>query len=271
MNFKRIKKLFLFVPLAFIILFGLTACGNKDSKGKVFNASLSKTELMMSPEYVATTKLKANKNASYSIENSKGDEIQGSRKIASGRADVNFNKVGKYTIVAKSDNGKVTKKLPVTVKPYVVNLNKTTSSVGPLQYKIKSIKYEELTKKKEPSNDALYNMDNYASLNHHYYQVTINYEVRNNGEQPVDVQTTEWTPTDDNGTEFQSNGSADSYFYDTVVGGSKIAPKAHRAGVMYMISNDKFTVNNLKLNVSEIWANGDDETPLNEGGVAQLN
>ena len=78
-----------------------------------------------------------------------------------------------------------------------------------------------------------------------------------------------WKITDDNGTEYQDDGSADSYFYDTVVGGSKIAPKQHRAGSIYMISNNKFSVNNVKFNVSEIWANDDDK--IGDGGVAQLN
>ena len=36
-----------------------------------------------------------------------------------------------------------------------------------------------------------------------------------------------------------------------------------------MISNNKFSVNNLKFNVSEIWANDDDK--IGDGGVAQLN
>lgn len=112
-------------------------------------------------------------------------------------------------------------------------------------------------------------MDNYKSLNQHYYQITINYDVRNNGDKPVDPQLTMWTPVDDNGTEFQDNGSADSYFYDTVVGGSKLAPKSHRAGVIYMISNDKFSVKNLKLNVGDIFANDDEQ--IGDSGVVQLN
>lgn len=223
----------------------------------------------MSPDYTATAKLKMSKNASYSIENSKGDEIQGKRKVKSGSTNITFNKVGKYTVVAQDKDNQATKKINVTVKPYTVVLNKAMSSVGPLQFKIKSIKYEELTKPKEPNTDALNNMDNYASLHKHFYQVTINYEARNNGEQPIDTQTTLWTPTDDNGTEFQEDGSADSYFYDTIMGGTKIAPKAHRAGNLYMISNNKFTVNNLKINVGEIYANDDDQ--LSDGGVAQLN
>lgn len=243
---RKICKKALSISLATLILCGLTACGTKDSTGKVFNATLNQDKIMMSSDYIATAKLKANKNATYTVENDKGNEIQDSRKTKTGKADIELTKTGKYTIVAKSDNGHVTKKLPLTVKPYTVNLNKTTSSVGPLQFNIKTIKYEQMTKKKQPNNDALYNMDNYASLNKHYYQVTITYEVRNNGDKPVDPQITMWTPTDDNGTEFQDNGSADSYFYDTVVGGSKIAPKSHRAGTIYMISNNKFSVNNLK-------------------------
>ena len=263
------KKKFMLVPMVALLALGLTACGTKDSQGKEFKASLAKSSVMMDSDYTATAKLKTNKNATYTIENSKGNEIQGERKIKTGKADIELKKTGKYTIVAKSDNGHVTKNLPLTVKPYEVTLNKATNSVGPLQFVIKSIKYQEMTKTKEPNNDALFNMDNYASLNKHYYQVVINYEVRNNGEQPVDVQSTSWTPTDDNGTEYQDDGSADSYFYDTVVGGSKIAPKQHRAGSIYMISNNKFSVNNLKFNVSEIWAKDDDK--IGDGGVAQLN
>ncbi len=259
------------MPVIILLTLGLAACGTKDSHGKEFKASLNKSSIMMEPDYTATVKLKANKNTQYEVQNSKGNDVQGMRKTKSGKAEIKFNKVGKYTIIAKSDNGHVTKKLPVTVKPYEVTLNKATNSVGPLQFKIKSIRYEAMTKTKEPSNDALYNMDNYASLGKHYYQVVINYEVRNNSDQPVDVQTTSWTPTDDNGTEYQDGGSADSYYYDTVVGGSKIAPKQHRAGTMYMISNEKFTVNNLKLNVSEIYRDDEDEEPINEGGLAQLN
>lgn len=269
MHLRKVGKVALSISLATFILCGLTACGTKDSTGKVFNASLKQSKIMMSPDYVATAKLKANKNASYTVENNKGNEIQGERKTKTGKADIELTKTGKYTIVAKSDNGRVTKKLPLTVKPCIINLNKTTSSVGPLQFNIKTIKYEQLTKKKQPNNDALYNMDNYASLHKHYYQVTINYEVRNNGDKPVDPQLTLWTPTDDNGTEFQDNGSADSYFYDTVTGGSKITPKAHRAGTIYMISNNKFSVNNLKLNVGDIFANDDEQ--IGDSGVAQLN
>lgn len=262
------KKLLL-LPMVLLITVGLTACGTKDSQGKEFKASLNKSSVMMDTDYTATVKLSANKNTKYTVENSKENDIQGERATKTGKADIELTNPGKYTIVVTSDNGHVTKKLPVKVRPYEVTLNKSTNSVGPLQFKINKIKYECLTKTKEPKNDALYNMDNYAGLAKHYYQVTIYYEARNNGDQPIDTQTSLWTPTDDNGTEFEEQGNADAYSYDTIAGGSKIAPKSHRSGVIYMISNDKFSVNNLKINVGEIWANDDDQ--INEGGVAQLN
>jgi hypothetical protein len=268
MQLKKAGKIFLSIFLALFVVLGLTACGTKDSKGKVFKASLSKSNIMMSPDYVATTQLRANKNSTYTVEDSKGNDIQDSRKNASGKVDIQFHKVGKYTVIAKSDNGHVTKKLPVKVKPYFVTLNKTTSAVGPLQFQIKNVKYEQKTKPKKPNNDALFNMDNYASLAHTYYQVTVNYEIRNNGDQSVDTDSTLWSPIDDNGTEYQDDGSADSYVYDTGVGAGKIAPKSHHAATLYMISNNKFTVNNLKFNVDEIWAN--DDTQIGDGGVAQL-
>lgn len=265
---KKFSKILLSIFLTCFIIFGLTACGTKDSTGKVFKATLSKSKIMMTSNYVATTRLKTNKNATYTVEDSKGNDIQDSRKTASGKVNIQFNKAGKYTVIAKSDNGHVTKNLPVTVKPCFITLNKTTSAVGPLQFQIKDIKYEQKIKPKKPNNDALYNMDNYASLNHTYYQVTVNYEIRNNGDKPIDTDSTLWSPTDDNGAEFQDNGSADSYVYDTGAGAGKVAPKSHRTATLYMISNKKFTVNNLKFNVDEIWQN--DDTKIGDGGVAQL-
>lgn len=269
MKGKKITNICLSIALVLFMVCSLTACGTKDSKGKVFKASLSKSSVMMSPDYTATTQLRANKNTTYTVQNSNGNDIQDSRKTKSGKVDIQFNKVGKYTVVAKSDNGHVTKNLPVTVKPYSVNLNKTTSAVGPLQFQIKNIKYEQKVKPKKANNDALYSMDNFASLAHTYYLVTVNYDIRNNGDQPVDTDSTLWSPVDDNGTEFQDDGTADSYVYDTGVGSGKIAPKSHRAATLYMISNNKFTVNNLKFNVDEIWAN--DDVQIGDGGTAQLN
>ena len=263
------KKKLLLLPAIVLITLGLTACGTKDSTGKKFEAKLNKSTVMMDTNYVATVKLKANKNAQYEVQDSKGNDVQDLRKTKTGKANIKLTKVGKYVVVAKSDNGHVTKKLPVSVKPLSLTLNKTTNSVGPLQFKVKTVKYQKLKKTKEPSNDALYNMDNYKSLGKYYYQVTINYEVRNNGDKPVDPQITLWTPVDDNGTEYQDNGSADSYFYDTVTGGSKIAAKQHRAGTIYMISNEKFSVQNLKFNVGDIFANDDEQ--IGDSGVAQLN
>lgn len=263
------KKKLLLLPMVLLIAAGLTACGTKDSQGKEFKASLNKSSVMMDTDYTATVKLKANKNTKYTVENNKGNDIQSERTTKTGKADIELTNPGKYTVVAKSDNGHVTKKLPVSVKPYEVTLNKSTNSVGPLQFKINKIKYERLTKTKEPKNDALYNMDNYDGLAKHYYQVTIYYEARNNGDQPIDTSISLWNPTDDNGTEFEEQGSADAYSYDTIAGSGKIAPKSHRSGVIYMISNNKFSVNNLKLNIDEIWANDDEQ--ISDGGVAQFN
>lgn len=261
------KKIMILPVIALSL--GLAGCGNKDSTGKEFEASINKDKVMLNSNYNATVKLKTNKNAVYEVQNGKGNDIQSDRKTSSGKVDISLNKPGKYKIIAKSDNGKVKKKLPVEVVPYTVSLNKTTSSVGPLQFRIKNIEYKQIKKTKEPNSDALYNMDDYSSLNDTYYQVKINYEVRNNGNKTIDPTQTLWNPIDDNGTEFQSDGSADSYFYDTVAGGSKIAPKSHRAGVIYMISNNKFSVRNLKINVGDIYANDDEQ--IGDSGVANLN
>lgn len=265
------KKKIIFVSLVSMIALGLVACGNKDSSGKPFKASLSKSRIILDSEYKAAVQLRTNKNATYEVQNQNGNDVQSDRKTKSGKVEVTFHKPGKYTVIAKSDNGKVEKQLPLQVVPYTIKLDRATSSVGPIQFKIKSIEYRQMEKPKEPNSDALFNLDDFESLNKNYYQVKINYEVRNNSDTTIDPSVTLWNFVDDEGTEFQTNGSVDSYLYDSAAGGSKIAPKSHRSGVAYMISNEKFSVRNLKINVGDIYTSDNDDEPVYESGVANLN
>ena len=245
----------------------LAGCGNKDSSGKPLKASLNKSIVMMDEEYHASVNLKANKNAKYEVFDKNDKSIQGQRTLKTGKGTINFDNTGKYKVEVKGDNNHGKKDLLVNVKPYSKTINKTTSSVGPLQFQVKKVTYQKKTKPSKPNSDALFNLDNFKSLNHNYYEVVVEYEIRNNGDKPVDTSTTLWSPMDDNGTQFDSDGSADSYVYDTATGG-KIAPHGHKAATMTMISNNKFSVKNLKFNVNEIWANDDEQ--IGDGGVAEF-
>lgn len=264
--FKHTKRI-LHVLAIFALAFVLTACGTKDSKGKVFKASLNHNQVMLDPSYNAKVELKTNKNSTYKVLDSNGKEVQKEKKTKTGKATLNFTEKGNYEVVATSDNKHVTKKLALKVKELKKNVNKDMTAVGPMKFTVKNVKYQKMTKTKEPHDDAEYNIDNYKALNKHYYKVTIGYTMTNTGKTKIDPTITLWSPVDDNNVEY-SSASNDAYSFDTIVGGSSIQPKMKKSGQITMISNDKFSVEHLKISVSEQYASNDKQ--IGDGGVAEL-
>lgn len=262
---KRKYWLLLFLPL---LVFGLTAC--KDSHGKELKLSVSQHTAMLDENFQRTVDIKTNKDATYEV--LKGDKvIQTSRKTKTGKAQFTFTEPGKYVVKAKSDNKHATKEQEVKILPCDVTINKTTSAVGPISFKVKHIKYEKVkkVKKSDLDKDAEINMEEYGNLNKTYYPVLVTYELINNGDQTIDTSTTTFDPVDDSGVTFSSEGGSDAYAFDTLMGSGKIQPHARRTGTVTMISNNHFTVKNMKFEVGEIWANDDDQ--IGDGGIATLN
>ena len=112
---------------------------------------------MMTPDWYAKVTLTANKGTTYEVKNGKNKVIQGKSETKNGKAEIKLNDTGNYTIIAKSDNGHVSKKLPVKVNHYKAAPNKWTSSVGPLRFKITSVEYQKMKKSEanKPDNSIL--------------------------------------------------------------------------------------------------------------------
>lgn len=224
---------------------------------------------MMTPAWNTTVKLKVNDGATYSVLNSNKKTVQTSQKTTNGKANIKLTKAGNYTVVAKSDNGHVSKKLPVTVKNYKATLNKWTTASGPLKFKIISVDYRIMTRKKsnQPDDSLLDNA--YKQLNKHYYQIKVNYLVKNEGKKSVSPQYTFWIPQSDQGQEFSTQSpSTEGMASDTIVGTSSIAPHSTRAGSVTLISNNKFSIKHLKFSIDEVLDNNGDH--ISDGGVARL-
>lgn len=262
---KRYWKLLVLVLIIIVAIVGVFLY-RRDSHGKPFKARLASEKIMMTPDWYANVRLTANDGATYEVKNSKGKVIQGKTSTKDGKADIKLNNTGKYTIIAKSDNGHVSKKLPVKVTNYKKNFNKTTTKVSPLSFKIGNVEYKKMKKSKDNS----YNMESYSQLNNYYYQVTINYEVYNHGKKPVNPQYTTWTPVTDNNKEFEVNSSSvNGYAMDNIIGTNAIGPNVSRNGTMTLISNDKFSVQHLKFTIEDVRTNNG--VKIADGGTAKLN
>lgn len=159
---------------------------------------------MMTPDWNATVKLKANKGATYRVLNGDKKVVQGTHKTIKGKANIVLTKAGDYTVVAKSDNGHVSKRLPVKVTHYKANIGKWTNAAGPLKFKIASVDYQELTKSKKNKPDDSLVDSSYKQLNNRYYQIKVNYIVKNDGKKAVSSEYTFWNPEDDEGQEFST-------------------------------------------------------------------
>lgn len=91
----------------------------------------------------------------------------------------------------------MSKKLPVKVNHYKAATDKWTSSVGPLRFKITSVEYQKMKKSEanKPDNSGI--DEAYKELNNHYYQVKVNYLVKNSSKKAVNPQYTIWVPEDE--------------------------------------------------------------------------
>ncbi|MDD1406698.1 hypothetical protein PSA85_04825 [Limosilactobacillus reuteri] len=175
---KYWKWLVLILVIIVVIVAGMIFY-HRDSNGKLFKASLNHSKVMMTPDWYAKVTLIANKGTTYEVKNGKNKVIQGKSETKNGKAEIRLNDTGNYTVIAKSDNGHVSKKLPVKVSHYKVAPNKWTSSVGPLRFKITSVEYQKMKKSEENKPDNSGIDEAYKELNNHYYQVKVNYLVKN--------------------------------------------------------------------------------------------
>lgn len=265
------KSIWITILVAVLVIAAIvgTIFYRRDSNGKPFKASLNHEKVMMTPDWNATVRLKANKGATYRVLNSDKKVIQGTHKTTKGKANIVLTKTGDYTVVAKSDNGHVSRKLPVKVTHYKANINKWTNAAGPLKFKITSVDYQELAKsKKNKPDDSLVDAA-YKQLNNHYYQIKVNYIVKNDGKKAVSPEYTFWNPEDDEGQEFSTQSpTPEAIASDTIVGTEDIGAHSSRAGTVTMLSNNKFSVKHLKFSVGEVLDNGGEH--IAKGGIAKL-
>lgn len=262
---KNYWKWIISIVLVTIVIVGGGIFYRRDSHGKFFKASVSHEKVTMTPDWYAKVRLCANKGATYEVQNDKGKVVQGKTDTKNGKADIKLDDTGRYTIIAKSDNGHVSKKLPVKVTNYKANINKWTNSVGPLSFRIGRVEYKKVTKSSK--NDTGFTDEIFDQLNKHYYQVQVEYEVRNNGKTPVSPQYTTWLPVDDNNREFPwTSGSADAVQNDNITGTSAIQPHGGRAGKLTMVSNRKFTVKHFHFDIEEVL--GNEGKNISKGGTA---
>lgn len=267
------KKKSIWITILVVVLVIAAIVGTifyrRDSNGKPFKASLNREKVMMTPDWNATIKLKANKGATYRVLNNDKKVVQGKHKTINGKANIVLTKTGDYTVVAKSDNGHVSKRLPVKVTHYKANIGKWTNAVGPMKFKIISVDYQELTKNKKNQPDDSLVDEAYKQLNKHYYQIKVNYLVQNSGKKAVDPEYTMWNPESDDGQEFSvQSPTPEGIASDTIVGTSAITPGSGRAGSVTMISNNKFTVKHMKFSIGEVL--GNDGNHVGKGGIAKI-
>ena len=74
---------------------------------------------------------------------------------------------------------------------------KWTSSIRLLRFKITSVEYQKMKKSEanKPDNSSI--DEAYKELNNHYYQVKVNYLVKNSSKKAVNPQYTIWMPEDE--------------------------------------------------------------------------
>lgn len=266
---KKYWKWLVLILVTIVVIVAGMIFYRRDSNGKPFKASLNHSKVMMTPDWYAKVTLTANKGTTYEVKNSKNKVIQGKSETKNGKAEIRLNDTGNYTVIAKSDNGHVSKKLPVKVNHYKAAPNKWTSSVGPLRFKITSVEYQKMKKSEanKPDNSGI--DEAYKELNHHYYQVKVNYIVKNSSKKAVNPQYTIWMPEDDNGQEFSTETpSPDGGAVDTIIGTEAINPDNSRSGSVTMLSNHKFTVKHFKFSIEEVL--GNEGNHIAKGGVAEL-
>ena len=109
----------------------------------------------------------------------------------------------------------------------------------------------------------------FDQLNDHYYQVQVNYVVENTGNKAVNPQYTMWLPESDDNQEFSiQTPTADGAGIDSIIGTAAIGPKSKRSGNVIMISNNKFSVQNMKFSIDEVL--GNNGSHISKGGIAKL-
>lgn len=257
------------IPIVLIIILIGIVFYRRDSRGNFFKAQINHSKVMMNADWYATVKLTANHGATYQVLNNKNKIIQGTHSTTDGKAAIRLQHPGSYIIIAKSDNGHVKKKLPVKVSHYQKTLNRETTAVEPLKFKITSVDYRELRKNdKNKPDDSLVD-EAYSQLNKHYYQVKVNYLVQNTGNKAVSPQYTIWLPESDDNQEFSTQEpTPDGMASDTIIGTSAISPKSSRGGSVTMISNNKFSVKHFKFSIDEVLGNNGKH--ISKGGIARM-
>lgn len=264
------KKYWKWIVLVLVIIVAIVGVilYRRDSHGKPFKANLANEKVMMKPDWYAKVRLTANDGATYEVKNSKGKVIQSKTSTKGGKADIKLNNTGNYTIVAKSDNGHVSKKLPLKVTNYKANINKWTNAVGPLKFKIGKVEYKEATKGGETT---INNTDAYNQLNKHFYRIIIHYTAYNSSSKPIDSLTTVWSPIIDGNQEISvDNGDGEGYADSSIrEGGNPIPAHGKTQGTFVINYNRKITAKNLKIHVTQI-SSTDLKTLDSKGGTAKL-
>jgi hypothetical protein len=153
-------------------------------------------------------------------------------------------------------------------KPTPKKINKNMSKVGVAQYKINSVLSEKVTNKESNYTDAENNLSDLKQLNHSYYRVTINYQLKNTGDKPLDMSYQNTSVIDDNGQDYTMEGNSDGFCLDEGAGGSSIQSGSSTSSSFILISNHKIPVNNFKLNVGDQVDH--DGNTIATGGTATL-
>ncbi|MBC9710144.1 MAG: hypothetical protein H9W80_13110 [Enterococcus sp.] len=263
------KKYWKWIVLVLVIIVAIIGVilYRRDSRGKPFKASLNTEKAMMGPDWYATVKLKANPGAKYSVENKDGKVINGTKTTKSGKADIRIGKAGSFVVIAKSDNGHVTKKLPVKVTYYKKNINKETNKVGPMSFKIKKIEYSMVTKGGE---STINNVEAYNTLHKHFYRITVYYTAINHSKYAISSLGSVWSPVIDGNRAISVDNSDGTSYAESSIRESGVEVPAHgkTEGTFKINSNEKLTVKNLKIHTNQFSADNDDK--YFKGGTAKL-
>lgn len=156
----------------------------------------------------------------------------------------------------------VTKKANINTDK-TVKINKTSTAYGPLKFKLKSIRYETVENKKSNYTDAEYNIS--GKLNKKYYRATLNLVLENSGTKPIDLSMGTRTYTVDSGIGFPIHGSTEGGALEEVI--STLQPKSKINFPVYLISNNKFTANHLKISFDGLWGPKDMESIADSGSA----
>lgn len=150
----------------------------------------------------------------------------------------------------------------------VVKIDKTSNQVGPLKVHVSNIKYEKVENKESNWTDAEYNMEGHPKkdLNKYYYRATVSMSIENVGDKPVDMSYGNRSYTVDDGTAFPVQSGANGSSFESSI--DKIAPHTKLAETVILISNNKFTANNLQVTFTDICENMD--TTLSDGGTTKI-